>query len=141
MSTDGPGLGRSLLGYRPASVRQILADRETMFHLAHERAELAEARLQALRVELGSARAELTAQTEAADAMLTQAKAELGVAREALDERSRLLAVLDARVIESQAEHATARRGIDDRAGSRSEFAEQEIELQAIRTNLREQTE
>jgi chromosome segregation ATPase len=141
MSTDGPGLGRSLFGYRRASVRQILADRETMFHLAHERAELAEARVRALRVELGSVRAELTAQAERADVMLTQARAELGVAREALDERSRQLAVLDARVIASQAELAMARQAIEDQAGPGRELAEKQRELEATRTKLREQTE
>jgi chromosome segregation ATPase len=141
MSIDSPGLGRSLLGYRPASVRQILADRETMFRLAHERAELAEARVQALGVELGSARAEATAQAEAADAMLTQAKTELGGAREALDERSRQLAVLDARIIESQIELAMARQAIEDQAGSRRELAEKQIELEATRTRLMEHTE
>jgi chromosome segregation ATPase len=141
MSADGPELRRSLIGYRAASVRQILADRETMFHLVHERAEQAEARVQALRLELDSARAELTAQAETADAMLTHANAELGVARVALDEHTRQLAVLDARVRESQAELAMARQAIEDQADPRRELAEKQVELEATRTRLREQTE
>ena len=141
MSTDSPGLKRSLIGYRAASVRQILADRETMFRLVHERAEQAEARVQALRVELDSARAELTAQAETADARLTRANAELGVARVALDEHTRQLAVLDARVRESQAELALARQAIEEQADPKRELAEKQVELQATRTRLRELTE
>jgi hypothetical protein len=112
-----------------------------MFHLVHERAEQAEARVQALRVELDPARAELTAQAETADAMLTRANAELGVARVALDEHTRQLAVLDARVRESQAELALARQAIEDQADSRRELAKKQVELEATRTKLREQTE
>jgi chromosome segregation ATPase len=142
LSSDSAGLGRSLFGYRPASVRQFLADRETMFRLAQERADLAEANVQALGVELDAARAELTARAETTDAALTQAKAELNAATEALDGQTERLATLDATVGESQAQLALARRqAFEGQADSTRELADLREELEAARAELKVRTE
>lgn len=49
-------LKRALFGYEASAVRQILADRETMFERAVEDARNAESRLEAMTAELGAAR-------------------------------------------------------------------------------------
>src|SRR4029453_15858290 len=141
MASDEAALGRSLFGYRSASVRQILADREAMFRLAQERLGESEAKIQALQVELEGARAGLTTQAETADARLTLAKAELGSATKALENQARRLASLDALLRQSQEDLAATRQEVERRADSTQELADARAELEATRAELQRRTE
>jgi chromosome segregation ATPase len=53
---DAPPLRRGLLGYRPSSVRALLADRDTMFSKAAAESQAAQNRAAALAIELESAK-------------------------------------------------------------------------------------
>jgi hypothetical protein len=75
MTSDSPQLKGALFGFRRASVRQLLAGRETMFRFAQERAQAAEAKAEAFQAELKAAQAELVAQTEAAESAEAQTRA------------------------------------------------------------------
>ena len=63
MSSDSPQLKGALFGFRRASVRQLLAGRETMFRFAQERAQAAEAKVEELQAELKAAQSDLVLQT------------------------------------------------------------------------------
>jgi chromosome segregation ATPase len=106
MTSDSPQLRGALFGFRRASVRQLLAGRETMFRFAQERAQAAEAKAEELQAELKTAQAELVTQTEAAESAHAETRAELQEAVEALREQTERVATLDAALSELQAELA-----------------------------------
>jgi hypothetical protein len=63
MTSDSPQLKGALFGFRRASVRQLLAGRETLFRFAQERAQAAEAKVEELQAELKAAQSDLVLQT------------------------------------------------------------------------------
>jgi len=63
MTSDSPQLKGALFGFRRASVRQLLAGRETMFCFAQGRAQAAEAKVEELQAELKAAQSDLVLQT------------------------------------------------------------------------------
>ena len=63
MTSDSPQLKGALFGFRRASVRQLLAGRETLFRFAQERAQAAEAKEEELQAELKAAQSDLVLQT------------------------------------------------------------------------------
>jgi chromosome segregation ATPase len=141
MSSDSPQLQRAFFGYRRASVRQLLAGRETMFRFAQERAQAAEAKAEELQAELEAARAELVAQTEAAGSAHAETRAELEEATEALREQTEHVAAVDARLSELQAELAEARHAAQQHADAMRERASVQVELETARTELAARTE
>jgi len=77
VTSDSPQLKGALFGFRRASVRQLLAGRETMFRFAQERAQAAERGTEGLQAELKTAQAELVAQVEEAESAHADTRAEL----------------------------------------------------------------
>lgn len=133
MASDAPQLGRSLLGYRRTAVRQILADRETMFLVAKGRAERAEDRVEELQAELETVRGELGAQEESTDAMLAEAHAGLESANAALKTRGEQVDAAQAQVARLGDELEAARAEVED-ARAEVEARTEEIETAEART-------
>jgi chromosome segregation ATPase len=142
MTSDSPQLQRGLFGYRPASVRQILAGRESMFRFAQERAQAAEAKVGELQAELDAARVELIAQAQAAEATQTKTRAELQEVTEALREETHRAVAVDAKLSELQTELDAA--GVELIAQAQAAEATQtktRAELQEATEALRLQTD
>jgi chromosome segregation ATPase len=72
VADDVPELRRSLFGYNPEKVRQLLADREAMFRLAQGREQQAQTRVTELQGELDAIGAELEVTTRDLDLMRSE---------------------------------------------------------------------
>jgi len=138
MTSDPPQLGRSLLGYRRAAVRQVLADRETMFRLVKDQAQRAEERVEEIREELETARAELRAQSETTDAMLAEAHAGLESANAALKSRGEHVELAEADLARSRKELETARKELET---ARKELDTARVEVADARAAVKSQTQ
>jgi DNA repair exonuclease SbcCD ATPase subunit len=136
MTSDSPQLKGALFGFRRASVRQLLAGRETMFRFAQERAQAAEAKAEEFQAELKAAQSELVVQTEAAESAHAATRAELQEATEALREQTERAAAVAAALSELEVELTDARHTAVQQADAMSELAGVRTELETARTEL-----
>lgn len=97
-----------MFGFRRASVRQLLADRETMSRFAQERAEAAEAKVEELQAELKAGEADNEVQMEAAGSAHAEAQAEFREATDALREEIERPVLAEAKLSELPSELARA---------------------------------
>ncbi|MGI8520807.1 MAG: hypothetical protein ACR2MC_09440 [Actinomycetota bacterium] len=141
MTSDSPQLKGALFGFRRASVRQLLAGRETMFRFAQERAQAAEAKVEELQGELKSAQVQLLVQTEAAESAHAETRAELREATEALREQTERAAAVDAALGELQNELAASRRAAERLADAERKLTGMQIEVETARTEVSARTE
>ncbi len=136
MTSDSPQLKGALFGFRRASVRQLLAGRETMFRFAQDRAHAAEAKAEELQAELDAARSEFVVHTEAAESVHAATRAELQEATEALREQTERATAVAAALSALEVELADARHAAVQQADAVSELARVRPELETARTEL-----
>jgi DNA repair exonuclease SbcCD ATPase subunit len=136
MDPHSPQLKGALFGFRRASVRQLLAGRETMFRFAQERTQAAEAKVQELQAELETARAELEAQVVSADTREAEIRAELQHASETLQVEQERAASMDAELGRLRGELADAHGVAKEHADAKREVATLRTELAAARSAL-----
>ena len=136
MTSESPQLKGALFGFRRASVRQLLAGRETMFRFAQERAQAAEAKVEELQAELKAAQSEHVVQTEAAESAHAETRTELQVATEALREQTERAAAVATALSELEVELTEARHAAVQQADVMSELAGVRTELETARTEL-----
>jgi predicted nucleic acid-binding Zn-ribbon protein len=141
MTSDSPQLRGALFGFKRASVRQLLAGRETMFRFAQERAQAAEAKAEELQAELKAAKSELVAQTEAAESAHAATRAELREATDTLREQTERAAAVATSLSELEVELAEARHTAEQQADAMRKLVSVQTELETARTQLSARTE